>query len=175
MIHKPKHLPEDVVINMIAMWEKGMTGAEIAKELGTTRNAVMGKLHRLKLEGRVAPKKAMEPVDTVNLPNPLSAQKAPPVKPVEPKKPKPTLITLPSKTVQRGLSAKPVVQIVEKPKRGPIKFADLTRRSCKFVLNAGHPETYLFCGEVSEPGKPYCTEHVKLCFRVVHERDGADK
>ena len=148
-----------------------MTGLEIAKELGMTRNAVMGKLHRLKLEGRVAPKKDRDPNEIIDLPNPLSAQKAPPKKPVTPNRQKPTLLTLPTTTVQRALSSKPVVQIVEKPKRGPVKFADLTRRSCKFVLNAGHPETYLFCGEVSEPGKPYCKEHVRLCFRTVHERE----
>ena len=40
------------------LWEKGHTASQIAKILGgTTRNAVIGKAHRLKLAGRVAPKK----------------------------------------------------------------------------------------------------------------------
>jgi GcrA cell cycle regulator len=38
------------------MWIEGKTAAEIAKELGgVTRNAVIGKAHRLKLSNRVSP------------------------------------------------------------------------------------------------------------------------
>ena len=44
------------------LWEKGHTASQIAEMLGgTTRNAVIGKAHRLKLAGRVAPKKAEKP------------------------------------------------------------------------------------------------------------------
>lgn len=49
------------------MWVEGKTAAEIAKELGgVTRNAVIGKAHRLKLSNRVSPiqqnKKPVAPV-----------------------------------------------------------------------------------------------------------------
>ncbi len=37
------------------MWAMGKTASEIAKELGTTRNAVIGKAHRLELTGRPSP------------------------------------------------------------------------------------------------------------------------
>ena len=40
------------------LWEKGHTASQIAEILGgTTRNAVIGKAHRLKLAGRVQPRK----------------------------------------------------------------------------------------------------------------------
>ena len=40
------------------LWEKGHTASQIAEILGgTTRNAVIGKAHRLKLAGRVQSKK----------------------------------------------------------------------------------------------------------------------
>ena len=40
------------------LWKKGHSGSEIANILGnTTRNAVIGKAHRLKLEARSASKK----------------------------------------------------------------------------------------------------------------------
>ncbi len=39
------------------MWKEGKSAADIAKTLGkgVTRNAVIGKAHRLKLSGRVSP------------------------------------------------------------------------------------------------------------------------
>ena len=41
------------------LWSKGHTASQIAEELGdTTRNAVIGKAHRLNLEARVASKQS---------------------------------------------------------------------------------------------------------------------
>jgi GcrA cell cycle regulator len=47
---------DDRVALLKKMWVEGRTAAEIAKELGgVTRNAVIGKAHRLKLSNRVSP------------------------------------------------------------------------------------------------------------------------
>ena len=41
------------------LWEEGLTASRIAAELGeVTRNAVIGKAHRLGLSGRMASKKS---------------------------------------------------------------------------------------------------------------------
>ena len=43
------------------LWKKGHSGSQIARILGdTTRNAVIGKAHRLKLEARITSKKKLE-------------------------------------------------------------------------------------------------------------------
>ena len=46
------------------MWSEGQSASQIAKELGgVTRNAVIGKVHRLGLSNRTAPSKAEEPAE----------------------------------------------------------------------------------------------------------------
>ena len=47
---------EERILNLTAMWNEGKSASEIAGALGkVTRNAVIGKVHRLKLDGRPSP------------------------------------------------------------------------------------------------------------------------
>jgi GcrA cell cycle regulator len=73
------------------MWAEGQSASQIAKELGgVTRNAVIGKVHRLGLSNRVGPGGAPEeeieetPVPVAPAPQPAVAKPADPVRPVEP-------------------------------------------------------------------------------------------
>src|ERR1700741_1727877 len=53
---------DERIDHMKAMWEKGMTASQIADELGgVSRNAVIGKAHRLGLQSRPSPVKPNEP------------------------------------------------------------------------------------------------------------------
>src|SRR3546814_12892049 len=53
----------DVCSSDLNMWEKGLTASQIADELGgVSRNAVIGKAHRLGLKSRPSPVKATDKV-----------------------------------------------------------------------------------------------------------------
>ena len=68
------------------MWAEGQSASQIAKELGgVTRNAVIGKVHRLGLSNRVGPGGAVE--EEVVEEAPVAAAPAPAPKPVEPPRP----------------------------------------------------------------------------------------
>ena len=73
------------------MWEKGMTASQIAEELsGVSRNAVIGKAHRLGLQSRPSPVKPNEPGSTPAAPKasaharPVAAAPPPPPPPPPP-------------------------------------------------------------------------------------------
>ena len=58
------------------LWKKGHTASQIAGLLGdTTRNAVIGKAHRLNLQARAASRKSTHKVNAENNIAPAKAQK----------------------------------------------------------------------------------------------------
>ena len=74
---------EERIERLKAMWTKGATASEIADELGgVSRNAVIGKAHRLGLEARPSPVKPGEEGD--HSPQPSATKVTATPKPVEP-------------------------------------------------------------------------------------------
>jgi GcrA cell cycle regulator len=90
-----------------AMWEKGMTASQIAEKLGgVSRNAVIGKAHRLGLQSRPSPVKPNEPEEK---PAPKTARPAPATKPVEPRVTAPPPRPAPAESPRPPLPPTPVV------------------------------------------------------------------
>lgn len=77
-----------------SLWEKGLTASQIADDLGgVSRNAVIGKAHRLGLKSRPSPVKSADAKAPAKKPAP--AAKAPPAKPAPARKATPEPVPAP--------------------------------------------------------------------------------
>ena len=178
------------------MWLDGNSASEIAKELGNiTRNAVIGKVHRLGLSNRDtnvsgAGAGINKVVKNVKRGRPAKVDKEP-KKRGRPQKIKETRgfhetadkeksITATSAT-RRSNDSKPEVvsdlseetlknllKIEMKSKK--ISLMDLTERTCKWPIGDPATDSFWFCGHEAEPGKPYCKTHISIAFQPITQR-----
>ena len=143
-------------------WEGGMTATQIAEMLGegVTRNAVIGKAHRLGLERRPSPVQATDAT-----PAPARAAAAAP-----PPAPAPVAASAPAIKPMEAPAARPV----GKPAKGVSKggkqtrttLLDLNEKVCKWPI--GHPDDadFHFCGRPSNAGFPYCNDHCLVAYQA---------
>lgn len=145
------------------MWGDGKTAAEIAKELGegVTRNAVIGKAHRLKLSGRASPiqaaKKTVKAAKEQSNAKPRVKSKAVEAA-VKPKVPLKRNVAAPS------VSKHDIEVIKNKGKRLPL--SELTERMCRWPIGDPRNDDFGFCGASSETGLPYCPEHGQIAYQT---------
>ncbi len=172
-----------------SMWSEGKSASQIAKELGgVTRNAVIGKVHRLGLSNRTAPAKAKEAAPAKDkqpaaaakpapqpAPKPSAAAEAKPVeKPlnIPPRKP---IITagqpLPPQPSTSEISEEALANVAAIEKKAKkLKLMELTERTCKWPVGDPATHDFWFCGLVSEQGKPYCEAHNAVAFQPMSAR-----
>ena len=170
------------------MWSDGKSASQIAKELGgVTRNAVIGKVHRLGLSNRAGATPAPSPAKPAQAERP-AAKPAPEPKPeprVEPApkpepEPQPIVARKPIVPAGQPLPPQPSaneispetlasVREVEKKSR-KISLMELTERTCKWPVGDPATEDFWFCGLPVKPGKPYCEAHVGVAFQPMSSR-----
>ncbi len=180
------------------MWSDGQSASQIAKELGgVTRNAVIGKVHRLGLSNRVgggkdeeeevavapraeAPAKPapVEPITRVEAsPRPVVDRPAPPpggatILPIPLRKAIiPAGQPLPPQPSANEISPEALASVREVEKRAKrLTLMELTERTCKWPIGDPATEDFWFCGLPSVPGKPYCEAHVGVAFQPMSAR-----
>ncbi|SCZ53164.1 GcrA family cell cycle regulator [Epibacterium ulvae] len=180
------------------MWGEGQSASQIAKELGgVTRNAVIGKVHRLGLSNRATTTskttEAKEKSAAAAAPAPKPAAAAPKPKPqpkTEPARPqtpapaatsKPSLPArkqiipagqpLPPQPSANEISPEALAKVNEIEKKAKkLTLMELTERTCKWPVGDPATEDFWFCGLPVQQGKPYCEAHVGVAFQPMNNR-----
>jgi GcrA cell cycle regulator len=183
---------DERVETLKAMWSEGKSASQIAKELGgVTRNAVIGKVHRLGLSNRVggperpeedmtspiappAPEPVSEPeAEVAEAEHPAAAPVRPAVKDTPPtvRPPKPGNQPLPPQPSASEISAEALANLAEVAKKAKrLSLMQLTERTCKWPVGDPATDDFWFCGLPAVPGKPYCETHVAVAFQPMSAR-----
>ena len=183
---------DDRVEVLKKLWVEGQSASQIAKELGgVTRNAVIGKVHRLGLSNRATSSsssksdtKSKTSVKSMSDPkrvsNKTSTSKVTSAN--SPSEPRSNVTSLRRQIIPAGQPLPPqpsaneispealarVSEIEKKAKK--ISLLDLTERTCKWPVGDPATEEFWFCGLPSQAGKPYCEAHVGVAFQPMSQR-----
>ncbi|ADZ71696.1 GcrA cell cycle regulator [Polymorphum gilvum SL003B-26A1] len=149
------------------LWGEGLSASQIAAELGgITRNAVIGKVHRLGLSGRA---KTQAPASKPRRKN--GGGQGAGSRPVQsqPQSRGATALKLDVEAIpQAKQEVEPVAELVPMAERATI--LTLTERTCKWPIGDPGSEDFYFCGRHSEPGVPYCPYHCRIAYQPVNDR-----
>ena len=134
---------EEKVAKLKELWTKGHTASQIAEALGdTTRNAVIGKAHRLNLEARAPSKQSSQTSTSVNRP-----------------------VRRGSASISRKAKFQSILLDKNFEPENPKSLEELTDQTCKWPIGHPNEEKFYFCGRKPEGEFPYCKLHVLYAFQ----------
>ncbi len=159
---------DDRVEQLKKLWSDGLSASQIAAEIGgVTRNAVIGKVHRLGLSGRgktkvTSSQRPRKPTRAPSAPTPIAAV---------PTTPRPVMLA-PAPT---QLAIEPVrddiyVEDVAIPLSERVTIMDLRESMCRWPMGDPTKPEFRFCGARSVTGMPYCTHHARVAYQPVADR-----
>ena len=137
-------------VKLKQLWKKGHTGSEIANMLGsTTRNAVIGKAHRLNLPARSVSRRSTQKVNT-------EKDNAPEVK---------------NQKLGRKARFRALLLDENFEPENPTKLENLTDEQCRWPLGEKMKPASLFCGRKSMEKFPYCKLHLLYAFQPKNAKE----
>lgn len=145
------------------LWQDGLSASQIAGELGgVTRNAVIGKVHRLGLSGRGQPTSSIK---RARRPRQISSG---------PRRPR-RVTSIGSAALKLDVDADPErylrpQEIVVIPIAKKLSIEMLTEKTCKWPIGDPTHEDFHFCGHDSTEGTPYCTYHASVAYQAPENR-----
>jgi len=181
------------------MWGEGQSASQIAKELGgVTRNAVIGKVHRLGLSNRASsgggstakpatkekPAAAAAPKAETKAAKPKSEPRTMPAIKQEQELDEngipisaarraiiPAGQPLPPQPSANEISPEALAKVNEIEKTAKrISLMELTEKTCKWPVGDPATSDFWFCGLPVQQGKPYCEAHVGVAFQPMSSR-----
>ncbi len=147
---------EDRAATLRRLWAEGLSCSIIAERMGITRNAVIGKVHRLRLSGRNT---------VIRAPSQKQGgrwrRKRDLGKPGQHQEQRQS-----RRSVLASLPVHPLPPPAETD-IARVAFADLEPKHCRWPISAHpHGPVHGYCGCDHVPGLPYCADHARRAYRV---------
>lgn len=144
-------------------WSEGATASQIATEISTTarpvsRNAVIGKAHRMDFDGRPRSKPGPKPTPKSRPSVERRLTKRPRRPTTAADSPSRDRPSAPAKAQEPAETTVSCCDIVSHS----IEITDLKHDSCRWI--EGSPSDALYCGAVSEPQSAYCAGHARMAY-----------
>ena len=142
---------EDRVETLKTLWASGLSGLQCGKAMGLSRNSIIGKVSRLGINVR----------DLGAIERPKKSEK---------KAPAPARRTMPFKPAKQYFERpQPIVEGL--PVTGRVTLVDLRFHHCRFPINDGGDEGFLFCGNDRSGVRPYCAFHSSIAYYKRSSKD----
>ncbi|BAU93836.1 GcrA cell cycle regulator [Methylorubrum populi] len=152
------------------LWDDGLSASQIALQIGgVSRNAVIGKVHRLGLAGRVKP---IGPASAQGRrKDDLAAEvEIASVVVEEPTLPEPPAIVAHRPAPDFPLPPAPAPEPVALAVSERVTIMDLRDSMCRWPMGDPTSPEFRFCGARAITGLPYCTQHAQVAYQPAAER-----
>lgn len=139
---------ESITLTLIGLWQQNLSAGQIARLLNITRDAVCGKIDRLKRGGMIFDHRAPpRPKKAKRERKPAKAKPKAPV--VEPRKPIPQIAIECNGTTFDSQ---------------PCSILELDETRCRWPIGDPRDAAFCFCGATTEPGYIYCAHHTIIAY-----------
>jgi GcrA cell cycle regulator len=164
---------EEIVARLRGLWSEGLSTAEIGRRMGISKNAVVGKAHRLNLPPRPSPIRRDGAAAGA-----VPPRSAPPRRTTGPTLP--PLPAAPSEVVAAPVApaaavvvapaARPAAPVARPVAVRPAPFRSGRMTSCCWPIGEPGTKSFHFCDAEAMAGKPYCAAHAQLAYVKVRDR-----
>lgn len=174
---------DETIARLRTLWHEGLSTAEIGRRIAVSKNAVVGKAHRLGLTARPSPIRrdaAGSSAPRPAAPRRIVGPTLPPLGPVLP----PTDDARADRTEARIAVKVPLPQppaprpaagsAASAPAAVQVRIVAAARTSrlaaCCWPIGEPGTKSFRFCDEEALTGKPYCAEHAQVAYVKVRDR-----
>jgi GcrA cell cycle regulator len=158
---------EERVARLSKLWADGLSASQIAAELGgVTRNAVIGKVHRLGLSGRAKAPSSSAPRPRKPRAAPAQFSRSRPAS-----RGNTALAHHPMAYLDAEAEAEPVAEMLDNiiPMGQRCSILQLTEATCHWPIGDPASADFFFCGGKAA-NSPYCAYHSRIAYQPAQDR-----
>ena len=164
---------DEIIVRLRALWMEGHSTAEIGRRIGVSKNAVVGKAHRLGLDARPSPIRRDGRNEGASRPPVARRVVGPTLPPLPAAILPPEEITVRPAPAEAPPHAAAVTHATAVPVPAPVRPAPPRGSrlvACCWPIGEPGTRNFRFCDEDALPSKPYCAAHATLAYVKVRDR-----